>query len=94
LYDHESETYQSVFGNFLNFKLPKSGNRIVIASREGLPSDFQLKSQALNFVDRLKPYGVDIREYPAKMSRTKDWDTSKRVLTDQYSPANLLRGEK
>jgi spermidine synthase len=93
LYDHESETYQSVFGDFLNFKLPISGNRVVIASRKGLPSDFQIKSQALKFFDRLAPYGVDPRQFPANMSRTKDWDTSKRVLTDQYSPANLLRGD-
>ena len=93
LYDHESETYQSVFGDFLNFKLPISGNRVVIAGRGGLPSDFQIKSQALNFVDLLAPYGVDPRTFPANMSRAKDWDTSKRVLTDQYSPANLLRGD-
>jgi spermidine synthase len=94
LYDHESVTYQSVFGDFLNFKLPTTGNRVVIAGRKGLPSDFQIKSQALKLVDRLAPYGVDPREFPANMSRTKDWDTTKRALTDQYSPANLLRGDE
>jgi spermidine synthase len=94
LYDHESETYHSVFGDFLNFKLPVSGNRVVIASPAGLPSDDQLKRQASNFVDRLAPYGIDPRKFPDNMSRTKDWDTNKRILTDQYSPANLLRGDE
>jgi spermidine synthase len=93
LYDHESVTYQSVFGDFLNFKLPISGNRVVIAGRQGLPSDFEIKSQALKFVERLAPYGVDPTQFPANMSRDKDWDITKRELTDQYSPANLLRGD-
>ena len=93
LYDHESETYQSVFGDYLNFKLPISGNRVIIAGRQGLPSDFVIKNQASRLVESLRPYGIDPRTYPANMSREKDWDRTRRLLTDQYSPANLLRGD-
>ncbi|MEJ6591109.1 MAG: fused MFS/spermidine synthase, partial [SAR86 cluster bacterium] len=93
LYDHESETYQAVFGDYLNFKLPISGNRVIIAGRQGLPSDFVIKSQASRLVESLRPYGIDPRTFPANMSREKDWDRTRRLLTDQYSPANLLRGD-
>jgi spermidine synthase len=93
LYDHESETYQAVFGDYLNFKLPASGNRVIIAARQGLPSDFEIKSQAIKFAERLRPYGIEARDYPDHMSREKDWNRTRRILTDQYSPANLLRGE-
>ena len=93
LYDHESVTYFEVFGDFLNFKLPISGNRVVIAARQDLPGDFVLKNQALRLAPQLLPYGVDLLDFPANMRRDQDWDASKRALTDQYSPANLLRDE-
>ena len=82
-----------MFGDYLNFKLPISGNRVIIAGRQGLPSDFVIKSQASRLVESLRPYGIDPRTFPANMSREKDWDRTRRLLTDQYSPANLLRGD-
>jgi spermidine synthase len=91
LYDHESVTYQRVFGDFFNFKLPTSGNRIIIAKRNGLPSQDQLISQAEALVDRLEKFGVPIDEYPRRLSTRIDWDMSRRILTDQYSPGNLLK---
>ncbi len=33
LYDHESVTYQQVFGDYLNFKMANTGNRVIIASQ-------------------------------------------------------------
>jgi len=33
---------------------------------------------------------MDVTEYPRVMSKEVSWDTSERILTDQYSPANLL----
>ena len=90
-YDHESVTYQNVFGEFFNFKLPTSGNRIIITRLTPLPERGELISQAQNFVERLEKYDIPILEYPARMSTVVDWDMSRRVLTDQFSPANLLR---
>ena len=90
-YDHESVTYQNVFGEFFNFKLPYSGNRIIISSKQPLPERGELITQAQRFADRLKKYDIPILEYPARMSTAVDWDMSRRVLTDQFSPANLLR---
>ncbi len=91
LYDHESVTYQKVFGEFFNFKLPTSGNRIIIATLNGLADREQLIAQSEALVDRLEKFGVPIDEYPRRLSTRIDWDMSRRVLTDQYSPGNLLR---
>ena len=93
LYDHESETYRAVFGLFFNFKTPGSANRIILASADPLPTKAELRANAAAWRRRLRPYDVPIRDYPARLSLQVDWDVSKRPLTDQYSPANLLQGD-
>ena len=91
LYDHESVTYQRAFGEFFNFKLPTTGNRIIIAQLESLPPRNQLVAKAQSFADRLEKYGIPILSYPSRLSTRVDWNMSRRQLTDQYAPANLLR---
>lgn len=91
LYDHESVTYQRVFGEFYNFRLPTSGNRIIIAQLGELPPQDQLIAEAERLRERLVKYDVPLDEYPRRLSTRVDWDMSRRVLTDQYSPGNLLR---
>ena len=49
-----------------------------------------LRANAQPLYEPLQPYAVDILEFPARMSTRPDWDQSRRVLTDQFSPANLL----
>lgn len=90
LYDYESVTYQAVFGEFYNFKLPGSGNRLILATKTELPSPGDLRSPARALYEALEPYGVNLMEYPPRLTTRPDWDTSTRILTDQYSPANLL----
>ena len=90
-YDHESVTYQRVFGEFFNFKLPTSGNRIIITQLEPLPPRGYLMTRAQALAPSLEKYGVPLLEYPNRLSTRVDWDMSRRVLTDQYSPANLLQ---
>ncbi|MFK7864247.1 MAG: spermidine synthase [Pseudohongiellaceae bacterium] len=91
LYDHESVTYQRVFGEFFNFRLPTSGNRIIIAQLGELPAQESLISQAELLAPRLEKYSVPLDEYPRRLSTRVDWDMSRRILTDQYSPGNLLK---
>ncbi len=91
LYDHESVTYQRVFGEFFNFKLPTSGNRIIITQLEPLPPRGELVSRAADLADRMRKYDVPLNDYPRRLSTRVDWDMSRRELTDQYSPGNLLR---
>jgi spermidine synthase len=91
LYDHESVTYQRVFGEFYNFKLPTSGNRLIIAQLQPLPPRNELIERSREMEPMLEKYGVPLQEYPRRMSTRVDWDMSRRILTDQYSPGNLLR---
>ena len=91
LYDHESVTYQRVFNEFFNFKLPTSGNRIIITRLHPLPPRDELVAEARTLADSLEKYGVPLMDYPRRLSTRVDWDMSRRELTDQYSPANLLR---
>jgi spermidine synthase len=93
LYHHESTTYQDVFGEFINLKSTDSANRVILASNGIPPNLAELKARAKALSPRLKKYGVRMKNYPEAMQTTPDWDTSARVLTDQYSPANLLRNQ-
>ena len=93
LYDHESETYRAVFGTFFNLRIPEGNNRVILASTNPLPDKATLRERARAWRNRLRPYGVPVLDYPRRMSLRLDWDESKRPLTDQYSPANLLRGQ-
>ena len=87
LYDHESTTYAAVFDKFYNLK---QANRVIVARPAGLPTAEQLRTRALQYELALRGFGVDIQSVLPMFSTTVDWDRKARVLTDQYSPANLL----
>ena len=87
LYNHESTTYAAVFGKFFNLR---AANRVIIARPAGLPTPEQLKARAAEYDLPLRSWGVDIQDVLPMFSTTPDWDTSARVLTDQWMPANLL----
>jgi spermidine synthase len=91
LYDHESTTYASVFPQFFNLK---RDNRVIIAVNGGLPDDVRLQANSARFDKSFASYGFGAAQLLPLFSRRSDWDARARVLTDQYSPANLLnRGE-
>ena len=94
LYDHESVTYQKVFGTFINFKVAESANRMVVVPAATL-SDDDLKKSASLLVKTLQPYDVPIRRFARLLIKQRrqrpDWNQHARVLTDQYAPANLLQ---
>lgn len=91
LYDHESVTYSAVFGRFFNLKIFQSANRVILASNAPLPSEAALKERAQDLAPLLKAYEVPIESYAKSIDAGIDWDVSARPLTDQFSPANLLR---
>lgn len=87
LYDHESVTYAAVFGQFYNLK---TENRVILARNGSLPPVADIQRNAERFKSAFKRLGIDA-EYTASLFSTRvDWDRQARVLTDQYSPANLL----
>jgi len=87
LYDHESTTYASVFKTFFNLKRE---NRVIVARPAGLPSAGAIREKALEYELVLRGFGVDSLSVLPLFTTRQDWDTKARVLTDQYSPANLL----
>ena len=93
LYHNESVTYADVFGPFYNLRSVDTANRVIIASRAALPDTTKLELAAKALVDPLKPYGVPIEQYASTMNTSADWDATARILTDQYSPANLLKAQ-
>jgi spermidine synthase len=87
LYDHESVTYAAVFPQFFNLKRE---NRVIIAANGPLPSDAELRANAEQFEEAFESFGFSTSKVLALFSRKQDWKSNARVLTDQYSPANLL----
>jgi len=87
LYDHESTTYASVFKTFYNLKRE---NRVIVARPAGLPDADAIRTKALEYELVLRGFGVDAQSVLTLFNTKPDWDTKARVLTDQYSPANLL----
>jgi len=91
LYAAESNTYREVFGEFYNIRMSGTGNRVIVASRQALPDQQTLEDRAPALRERLARFGMNILEFPKLLSTEVTWDTSQRILTDQYSPANLLK---
>jgi spermidine synthase len=87
LYDHESTTYASVFPEFFNLK---KENRVIIAANGPLPSADQLQVNSQRFEQGFNTFGISATKLLPLFSRKQDWERNARVLTDQYSPANLL----
>src|SRR5690606_4700190 len=87
LYDHESATYAAVFPAFFNLK---KDNRVIIASNGELPSKETLRANSKRFERVFRRFGFEAASMLPLFSTKADWDTNARVLTDQYSPANLL----
>lgn len=87
LYDAESATYASVFGPFYNLK---TENRVILASNGALPAMAQIKANAQQVEPKLKVFGTGRDWLLPRFSSDVQWPAGTRILTDQYSPANLL----
>ena len=104
LYDYESATYAKAFGGFLNFRLPTSGNRVILVPQARLDFDARkpldrktLRANADTLKVSMAPYDVPLNRYVGtllSLSKQKpDWDQRSRPLTDQFSPANVLQSQ-
>ena len=91
LYRYESATYKAVFGDFYQVSNDTNNNRIILAGKEGLmvTSD----SVVTPLIEPFKILGVNATQLYKTMKSTathQDWDDNGPILTDQFSPANLL----
>lgn len=87
LYPYESATYESVFGTFYNLKL---GNRIIYAQPNKLVDRAVLEANAKTFADFFDKRGFHPDWILGLATTDRDWDKSTKILTDQYSPSNIL----
>lgn len=85
LYDAESVTYAAVFGPFQQLK---TGNRVIVAGE--IPAEAVLRTNAERWSAAFRQLGVDSSWLFARWETRPSWDRSARLLTDQYSPSNLL----
>ncbi len=90
LYDHESVTYEAVFGAFFNLR---AANRVILTRIGGLPGRDELARQAAIAEHELAPLGIDKDWLLALFSTERTWRADARVLTDQYAPSNLLNAQ-
>ncbi len=100
LYAYESATYKAVFGDYYQVSNPDNSNRIILALNNGLVENInneQWEVAKKNIVNelafKLLAIGVDAKQLYKNMESTathQDWSDDSPVLTDQFSPANLL----
>ena len=87
LYHAESATYGTVFGDFYNLK---KANRIILTKNDGLPSISEITANADALETHLQPYKTKKTWLLPLFSTNTPWPSNTRILTDQYSPVNLL----
>ncbi len=93
LYAHESSTYKAVFGDFYQVSNQGNSNQIIIVNRNGFTANSLNKNNIKEIDIKLQAYGVDIYSLYQKISFTEskqNWPKNTRLLTDQFSPVNLL----
>jgi spermidine synthase len=91
LYDNESVTYARVFGEFYNLR---NGNRVILTRVGGLPALPEIRAAAQRYDAAFAPLGFSGTQLLELFDTRPDWDRSARLLTDQYSPANLLNSPR
>lgn len=87
LYPFESVTYTAVFGPFYNLKL---ANRVIWAQNGTLTSLDTIRANAQKLAPQFEKYSLSSDHVLTAIANKPDWDLKTRVLTDQYSPSNLL----
>ena len=88
LAQHEAATYQAVFGRLYQVDMD-GGNRILLAGRNALAPLAQVQRHAIQWDAKLALLGLSSAQLLPRFEE-QPAATGVRVLTDQYSPSNLL----
>ncbi|MGB0496268.1 MAG: spermidine synthase [Kangiellaceae bacterium] len=89
LYNYESVTYQKVFNQLQILHSPTKGNRVIFACN--CEKFDQRPTYSNELSSKLEKYNVNLPYLIERLSTEVDWDQSVEALTDQHSPANLLK---
>ena len=90
LYNHESATYYSAFGDFYSLTKDKKNNRVILIRLGGLPNIDELGRNADIVEAKLRVFGTGKDWLLPLFGVESGWPPNTRILTDQYSPSNLL----
>ncbi len=92
LYERESATYADVFGHFDSYLGKRSGNRIIISSKNGKKFDESSLYQSMaNKQDQIQFQEVYLPElFEKTYDRDLTWPEQTQILTDDYAPVNTL----
>ena len=63
---------------------------MILATNGRCPRSMRSRAIAAAFDGAFAPLGFEPQSVLERFSTRLDWDPQARVLTDQYSPANLL----
>ena len=88
LAQHEAATYQAVFGSLYNVDMD-GGNRIMLAGRNALAPLTEVRRNAQAWDAKLALLGISSAQLLPRF-QPQPVASGVRVLTDQYSPSNLL----
>ena len=91
LYHSESATYYAAFGEFYGLR---TNNRVIMVRMGGLPGKAEIARNADALDAKLRALGVDKAWVLKHFEIERGWPADTRVLTDQYSPSNLLNVAK
>lgn len=92
---YETETYLSVFRPLLQMKASVSENRVLVYAQQAKHlSAEHLKQGAKKFTQAFKKYGVTPQWLLEQKSRLDRPANNKLLLTDQFSPINILNSQK
>jgi len=91
LYDRESATYHSVFGDFFNVRNEDRYNRIILTSKQNLPTKNELtqRRKTLEKTRDLSVYDINLNDLEGFLTSTKeqhDWPKNTLILTDKHPP--------
>lgn len=87
LYRHETATFAAAFDWFWNLRR-HTGNRVVITGNMPMPDIDELRRRAGDLDWR--KFGIDLEANLDLITPPSRRELEARVLTDEYSPANLL----
>ncbi|MDP2806094.1 MAG: fused MFS/spermidine synthase [Gallionellaceae bacterium] len=91
LHNFESATYYSVFGNF--YRMKNADNRVIMLRMGGLPPMSEIAQNATHLEARLRPFAMSKEALLPLLAIESGWAPYTSVLTDQYSPSNLLNAQ-
>lgn len=91
LYDYEQRTYAAVFPQCHTFLGSRSMNAIVVGKNDPTPVTKEAMLARAKALQAQKQFQFDLNTVARMYADKKDWVAEGDILTDDFSPVNLLR---